>query len=96
MDFAFDALFGLIGVIAGALITSASQRSKIKADSEKTEADTNEQIRETVMLLIAPLKERIAALEIELADWKDWASRLVTQVESLGCEPVPFKSSRKK
>jgi seryl-tRNA synthetase len=95
MDFAFDALFGLIGVIAGAVITSWSQRSKVKADSEKTEADTNEQIRQTVMALIKPLQERVAELERELADWKEWANCLVTQVESLGHEPVPFKAKRK-
>ena len=95
MDFAFDALFGLIGVIAGAMITSLSKRTKIKAESEKTEADTNEQIRQTVMALIKPLQERVAELERELLDWKDWASRLVTQIKSLGCDPVPFKSSRK-
>lgn len=95
MDLSFDALFGLIGVIAGSLITSASQRAKAKNDNDKTAAETNELIRQTVMSLIKPLQDRVDFLEKELADWMDWANRLVTQIEELGCDPVPFKPKRK-
>ena len=96
MDLYIDAIVGLLGVIAGALITSASQRAKVKAENDKNAADTNEVIRKTVMELIAPLRKRIDELERELADWMDWADRLVTQIKGLGCDPVPFKSTKKK
>ncbi len=95
MEIIVSAFVGLVGVVIGALITSASQKRKVKAESEKTEAEANEQIRQTVMQLINPLQKRIEELEIELRDWKNWANRLVTQIEGLGCEPVPFKSSKR-
>ncbi len=37
------------------------------------------------------IKEKFAALELELTEWKDYAFRLTHQVKSLGYEPVPFK-----
>lgn len=96
MDIYVDAIVGLLGVIAGALITSAGQRAKVKAENDKIKAETNEIIRETVMELIKPLRERIDELECELSDWMDWANELVTQIKEQGHDPVPFKSSKKK
>ncbi len=86
---------GLIGGLAGAYFTSASQRAKVKFENEKSIADTNEVIRKTVMELIQPLRERIDMLESELADWMDWAGRLVKQIKAKGDEPVPFKNTKK-
>ena len=94
MDFGMDALFGLIGVIAGSLITSYGQRAKVKSENDKTAAETNDLIRRTVMALMKPLQDRVDYLEKELADWMDWANRLVTQIKGLGCEPVPFKPKK--
>lgn len=37
------------------------------------------------------LLEKVRALELSLADWQDWARRLVHQLKSHGFEPVPFK-----
>jgi uncharacterized transporter YbjL len=93
-QYIIPAVVGLIGVIAGAWITSASQRIKVKAEADKTTADANEQIRQTVMNLIKPLQDKVEGLEIELQDWKNWASALVKQIKCLGHEPVPFKSSK--
>ncbi len=102
MDAFISAIVGVVGVVAGALITGASQRHKVKAESAKAEAEAakikaeeNEQIRQTVMSLIEPLQEQINKLEQELEDWKNWADRLVTQIKGLGCEPVPFKQTSK-
>jgi uncharacterized coiled-coil protein SlyX len=110
-QYIIPALIGLVGIVAGAWIQGAWNRRKVKAESIKDEADANEQIRETVMALIDPLKTRITEqdkkiddqnkvindLKIELQDWKDWANALVQQLKSLGChEPVPFKSSKGK
>lgn len=95
MDLGMDALFGLIGVIAGSLITSYGQRAKVKSENDNTAAKTNEVIRQTVMALMKPLQDRVDDLEKELSDWMDWANRLVTQIKGLGCEPVPFKPKRK-
>jgi hypothetical protein len=36
-------------------------------------------------------KKRFDELSAELADYQDWARRLVHQVKSRGDEPVPFK-----
>jgi hypothetical protein len=90
-----SAIVGAVVSYIVAKINVLSQQKKIKAESAHVEADTNEQIRATVMLLIAPLKERIANLETELADVQDWANRLSNQVKGLGCEPVPFKEPKK-
>ena len=66
MEAYLSAIVGVIGVVAGALITGASQRHKVKAESAKAEAEAakikaeeNEQIRQTVMSLIEPLQEQI-------------------------------------
>ncbi|MEN6522852.1 MAG: hypothetical protein ABFD14_03920 [Anaerolineaceae bacterium] len=90
-----SAIVGALAGVIGSMITTKSQQRKLKAESSKAEADANEQIRATVMLLIEPLKQRIAALEEELADWQDWAKRLGCQVKDLGHEPVPFKVGKK-
>lgn len=37
------------------------------------------------------LLDKVKALEVSLADWQDWANRLVHQLRSHGHEPVPFK-----
>jgi len=91
-----SAIVGAAAGVIGAIITTRSQQRKLKAESSRVEADTNEQIRETVMLLIEPLKKRIAALEEELADWQDWAKRLVSQLKENGHDPVPFKVVKRK
>jgi len=103
-QYILPAVLGLVGVIAGALITSASQRKKVQAEVDKDQADANEVIRKTVMELLEPLNKKIdvqedeiSKLKVELQDWKNWAYALVEQLKSLGChEPVPFKSSKGK
>lgn len=83
------AVWGVIGVIGGAVITGVVQVMISKADY-------TQKIQETCVSLIDPLKEQIDELKVELQDWKDWASRLVEQVKGLGHDPVPFKSSKKR
>ena len=85
------------GGTVGAIITAVVNRRKTKAEAGATEADTNEQIRQTVMSLIAPLNERIRGLECELrnvraenAAYRRWAEALVNQVKQLGGVPVPY------
>ncbi len=39
----------------------------------------------------ADLLNKVQHLEASLADWQDWANRLVHQLRSLRHEPVPFK-----
>jgi hypothetical protein len=39
----------------------------------------------------ADLLRKVTALEASLADWQNWARRLVHQLKSHGMEPVPFK-----
>lgn len=90
-----SAIVGAAAGVIGSYITTRSQQRKLKAESSKAEADANEQIRETVMLLLEPLKKRITALEEELADWQDWAKRLSCQVRESGREPEPFKVAKK-
>lgn len=94
MEIIISAIVGVVGVVVGALITSASQKYKVQAETHKTEAEYNEQIRKTVMSLIEPLQKRVDELEKELADWQDWANRLVVQVKDMGCKPVPFKKNK--
>jgi hypothetical protein len=89
------ALIGLIGVVAGALITSASQRKKIKSAASLDEAAINEQIRLTCVGLIEPLQAQINDLKIELQDWKDCADARAAQLRKHDITPAPFKSSKK-
>ena len=89
------AVIGVISGVAGALITGFFQRKSVNAEADKDCADTNEQIRKTVMALIEPLKKRVDELEKELQDWKDWALALVKQIKDLGHEPVPFKPKKR-
>jgi predicted RNase H-like nuclease (RuvC/YqgF family) len=98
-----DALFGLIGVIVGSFIAAWFMRrknnaeaKKADAEAEKAEADTNEVIRQTVMSLIAPLREEIDNLKADREDLKDWAERLVCQVKELGHTPVEFVRKERK
>ncbi len=103
MEIIVSAIAGVVGIAVGAWITGSFQRRKVGADARKAEAEAlkikaeaDETIRQTVMLLLTPLQNRVTELETELRDWKNWANRLVTQIEGLGCEPVPFKSSKRK
>lgn len=91
------AIIGVVGVGVGAFITAWFVRRKTSAEATQTEAEANEQIRATVMLLIEPLKTRIfdlecevAALKAENADLKAWAALLVAQVTAAGLKPVPM------
>jgi hypothetical protein len=91
MEIVVTALIGFAGVVAGAYITGLWQRKKSKAETDKTAAEANEQIRETVMSLIGPLEKKIKGLEKELAIWKCWALALAHQVKEMGGEPIPFQ-----
>jgi len=82
------AVWGVIGVVGGAIITGIVQLIVSKADY-------TQKIQETCIALITPLQNRIEELDTELKDWKNWAERLVKQVKKLGQEPVPFISSKK-
>ncbi len=104
------ALVGLVAAVIGSGLTIYSQRHKVKAEAVKSEADANEQIRQTVMSLIQPLKDTIIDLEqkreadkremdslrLQMFKLKDWAFRLVDQLKGLGCEPVPFEIEKSK
>ena len=89
------AIIGLVGVAVGAAVTGLLQRKKIQAEADKDCAETNEQIRQTVMQLLTPLTNRVDELERELKDWKAWAHALVNQLKCLGHEPVPFKPTKR-
>lgn len=85
---------GLFGIF-GALVTGAIGRSKNRAEIIKIKADTNLIVTDTVIQLIAPLKERIACLEIELQDWKRCADARAEQLRIHNINPAPFRSSKK-
>jgi len=89
------AVVGVVGGIIGALITGLFQRKKVNSGIDNDTAQTNEQIRKTVMLLLTPLTNRVDELEKELRDWKNWAHALVNQLKCLGHEPVPFKPTKR-
>jgi len=81
-------VIGLVGVIAGALISNAFQRGL-------NEAETNEKIRQTCVGLIEPLQNQINELKIELQDWKNCADARAAQLRRRDITPVAFKSSKK-
>lgn len=95
MEYIVPAAIGLIGVIAGALITNAFQSKKIKSATALDEADINEKIRLACVGLIDPLQEQIDDLKKELKAWKNWAGRMYVQIKKLGHEPVPFEEPAK-
>ena len=91
------ALIGLIGVVAGAALTAAFQHRKISADTDKTIAETNEQIRKTVRELMGDMQKKITDLNARLqevedknGDLEDWAERLCCQIKDMGEIPVKF------
>ena len=97
------AIIGFVSGIVGASLNAYFQRRKAIAEAEHTEADTNEQVRATVMLLIEPLKTRIFDLECEVAALKAendalkaWAEELVRQVRCAGLEPVSMPERKTK
>ena len=97
------AIIGVVGVGVGAFITAWFVRRKTSAEATQTEAEANEQIRATVMLLIEPLKTRIFDLECEVAALKAendalkaWAEELVRQVRCAGLEPVSMPERKTK
>lgn len=104
------AIVGLVAAVIGSALTIYSQRRKVKAEANKNEAEANEQIRQTVMSLIKPLKDTITdleqkreldkkemdALKSTMEKWKSWAFRMVDQLKGMGCEPVPFEVTKSK
>jgi hypothetical protein len=94
-QFIIPAVIGLVGVVAGALITNWFQRKKVNSDIELNDAEINEKIRVTCVGLIEPLSKKITALEVELQDWKDCADARAEQLRKVNIIPVPFKSSKK-
>ena len=52
------------------------------------EMEAREQLRD---MREEDMLRKIADLETNLADWQDWARRLVHQLKSHGMDPVPFK-----
>jgi uncharacterized protein HemX len=103
------AIIGAVGGACGALIVGLFQRKKTKAETNKlnadaasVEADTNEQIRLTVMSLIEPLQNRIKDLERRVDQLESRIARylkrivylmdgircLIEQLENAGMHPV--------
>lgn len=96
------ALVGAISALIGGLVAGLFGRAKNLAEADRSAADANEQIRETVMALIQPLKDRVAELEREVellqcenANLRLWAEALVAQLKEAGKEPVEYKRLRK-
>lgn len=96
------AIVGAIAALVGGLVAGLFGRAKTHADADKSAADANEQIRETVMALIQPLKDRVAELEREVellqcenAGLKLWAEALVAQLKKVGQEPAEYKLQKK-
>jgi len=92
------ALIGFLGSAAvGSLVTWALQRRKEKVD-------ITDQITETALSLLQPLKDRVSELEgtisrlnhriVDLeamnSDLEDWAERLTCQVKEAHLEPAKF------
>lgn len=95
MEYIVAAVCGLIGVIAGSLITNVAQRAKVQAEADKDDAAATEQIRQTCLGLIKPLQDQINELKIELQDWKDCADARAAQLRRHDIVPVAFRSSKK-
>ncbi|KAF0106154.1 MAG: hypothetical protein FD147_2562 [Chloroflexi bacterium] len=95
MEYIVPAVVGLVGVIAGALITNAFQHKKIDSGSRLDDAEINEKIRLACVGLIEPLQDQINELKKELKEWKNWAGAMYKQLKGLGHEPVPFVSTKK-
>lgn len=76
--------------LAGAA-ESVAEGAKVSNDlllqriEEMEEREKKRDVRERQMLF------EFEKVKSALADWQDWARRLVHQVKSLGHEPVPFK-----
>lgn len=68
-----------------ARITQMEEREK-KRDKLDVERDQREE----------QLRVQLASMQASLADWQDWARRLVHQLKSHGYEPVPFKVTEEK
>lgn len=94
-QFIIPAVIGVVGVIAGSLIANWFQQKKVNSEIELNDAEINEKIRVTCLGLIEPLSKKIAALEVELQDWKDCADARAEQLRMQNIIPVPFKSSKK-
>lgn len=71
----------------GAKITNEMMMARI-LDMEKREEARDK--RE------AELRKELDSVKSALADWQDWARRLVHQLKSHGYEPVPFKVTEEK
>ncbi len=105
-DTVLVAVIGVVGGAVGALLTGLLQHKKVRAETGKVNAeagkvqaeadkdcaDTNEQIRKTVMSLLEPLSDRVTELESELAEWKALASSLGDRVTELEAELADWKA----
>lgn len=63
-------------------------------DAKKGTVDEWRGLLEEQRKLLEELKKKLQDRDEEIEDLKDWAVRLVSQVRSLGHEPVSFKSMK--
>lgn len=73
-----------------------AQAAKVDAEVDVALAESQVKQAESWMVLHTALEARVRALELELEDFRDWATRLSSQVVKLGGVPVPFKVGVKK
>ncbi len=69
-------------IASGAKISNEYLLARL-LEMEKREKDRDRREEE--------LRLQVDGLQASLADWQDWARRLVHQLKSYGHEPVPFK-----
>lgn len=79
-----------------------AEAAKIEAERAREACDELEAFKDAhkgdIALLkkeVEELKVKVAAIEQERDDLKDWAERLVHQLRSHDIEPVPFKRGKK-
>lgn len=65
------------------LLNRLLEMEKRERDRDVREAELLEQVKMS--------KKELSEIRASMADWQDWASRLVHQIRSYGKEPVPFK-----
>lgn len=78
-------------VANGAKITNEMLMSRI-AQMEKREKDRDVRDAERDKRE-EQLRAQLSSVQESLADWQDWARRLVHQLKSHGYDPVPFKKN---
>lgn len=75
------ALGGLGGI--GAMLTILIQRRKYNAQASKLDATAADQITDTALILVKPLRERVRELEQEVATARGHTSSMLTELGEL-------------